>query len=305
QVLRQQAIETGALVDTPEQTVSVEPADTSSGETEDTVVIQPADAEAVYVPQYDSRAVYDTSRYGVGNALLTGAMVFGTVALIDEIFDDDDGWYDYWGCRNCGGWHGKPIIRYPYARLDRNGYIDIDKTVNFNRDIDRERFRNEIGEGGRLTGWQPDEVRRDQARDRLSARGSINTRDIGDRHGDQLRQQLSSRSGAADISRSGSAGALRDTATGARPKGGELSGRDVLKQSGSRKEIAVNRPSQRQAPAKRPSGATQNAPRTALAQHSGRPQSGISQPSLRKNASGARANAASGRSGGGHAIRKR
>lgn len=144
QVMRDQAIDSGALVSGPEQTVEV------SGD--DTVVITPTQSETVYVPQYNPETVYTGPSTGdvVGTALLT----FGTVALIDEIFDDDDDWYDYWGCRNCGGWNGQPIVRNP--DID----IDVDRNIDIDRDIDLG-DRTEIG-------WKPDPERQQEARDKIA-----------------------------------------------------------------------------------------------------------------------------------------
>ena len=96
QVMRAQAINSGALVSSPEVTVSTDPESSA-------VVVQPAKPSVVYVPQYDPQVVYAPS---AGDALATGLVVFGTVALISEIFDDDDDWHGYWGCRDCGGWGG-------------------------------------------------------------------------------------------------------------------------------------------------------------------------------------------------------
>jgi hypothetical protein len=150
QVMRNTAINTGALVDTEQQVV------TRDAVTE-TVVIQPADPQVVYVPQYNPQVVYDNS---LSNALVTGAVTFGTIALISEIFDDDDDWNDYWGCRNCGGWGGGPIIRDPDIDIDVDGDVNIGNRLdvqggdrlNVDRDnlnIDRDRTENTVG-------WRPD-----------------------------------------------------------------------------------------------------------------------------------------------------
>ena len=84
----------------PEQTVVEEPAADGS----DVVVIAPTNPQTVYVPQYVPQQVYpETFGLDVTDLLVGGAITFGAVSLIDEIFDDDDDWDDYWGCRNCGG----------------------------------------------------------------------------------------------------------------------------------------------------------------------------------------------------------
>jgi hypothetical protein len=115
QVMRNTAINTGALVDSEQQVVSRDAAT-------ETVIIQPTDPQVVYVPQYNPQVVYDNS---LTDVLVTGAITFGTVALISEIFDDDDDWDDYWGCRNCGGWGGGPIIRDPDIDIDVDGNVNI------------------------------------------------------------------------------------------------------------------------------------------------------------------------------------
>lgn len=106
QTMRNQAINTGALVSGEEQTVSVD---------DGAVVVQPTDPEVVYVPQYDTQTVYSNN---TGDILGTALITFGTIAIIDEIFDNDDPWNDYWGCRNCGGWGGGPIYRNPDIDID-------------------------------------------------------------------------------------------------------------------------------------------------------------------------------------------
>lgn len=187
QTMRQDAINSGALVSGEEQTVEV---------SQDEIIIQPTDPEVVYVPQYDQNSVFGD----VGDALLTGAIIWGSFTIIDEIFDDDDDWNDYWGCRNCGGWNGQPIIRDP--DID----IDIDGNVNIGNEIDIDRpDRDKDG------GWRPDDKKRDDARDRIGDR-------VGDGEGgrldrpvqtlpamrspqDDLRQSLSDRTGTRDITR--------------------------------------------------------------------------------------------------------
>ncbi|QFT71465.1 DUF3300 domain-containing protein [Ruegeria sp. THAF33] len=182
QVMRDQAIDSGALVSGPEQTVEVSD--------DDTVIITPTEPETVYVPQYNPETVYTGRSTGdvVGAALLT----FGTVALIDEIFDDDDDWYDYWGCRNCGGWGGGPIYRNP--DID----IDVDGNVNIGNDID-------LGDRTNI-GWNPDPDRQQEARNKIAdhkrpegGRGDLPV-NRPDGRTDELRAKLSRESGAADIS---------------------------------------------------------------------------------------------------------
>ena len=183
QVMRDLAIDSGALVSGEEQTVEVIE--------DETIVITPTDPDVVYVPQYVVSDVYTGP--SAGDVLGTALLTFGIVALIDEIFDDDDDWHDYWGCRNCGGWNGNPIVRNP------NVDIDIDGNVNIGDDI---------GIGNRPDiGWKPDPDRVEDARDKIANRERPEDRpgtlpvDRPAGRTDQLREQLSERTGAADISR--------------------------------------------------------------------------------------------------------
>jgi hypothetical protein len=219
QVMRNTAINTGALVDTEQQVV------TRDVVTE-TVVIQPADPQVVYVPQYNPQVVYDNS---LSNALITGAVTFGTIALIGEIFDDDDDWYGYWGCRNCGGWGGGPIIRDPDIDIDVDGDVNIGNRVNLeggdrlnvdrnnvnvdrnNVNIDRDRVENNVG-------WRPDADKSGEAREKIASKrgeGGATTlpleRPASD--SDALRDRLSSQTGTRDIARDQNRepGALRDS----------------------------------------------------------------------------------------------
>ena len=163
QVKRNEAIASGALTDTPQQVITNEA-------NSDVVVIQPANPEVVYVPQYDPQVVYSQPSNGVNDALAGGLMFFGTVALIDNIFDDDDDWHGYWGCRDCGGWGGGPIYRNPDIDIDVDGNVNIGNRLDIDRDkvkIDRDKMKidpDRRPDGG----WQPSKDKSDAARDRIS-----------------------------------------------------------------------------------------------------------------------------------------
>lgn len=171
QVMRAQAIHSGALSSTPEQVVSTD-AETKA------IIVQPANPAIVYVPEYDPEVVYENP---VGGALATGLVVFGTLALMDEIFDDDDDWGNYWGCRNCGGWGNRPIISNPDVDIDINGDVN---------------FGNRVKGGG---GWNPDNDRVIAARERLAVRRGASGRPMPGierpaRRADELRSQLGGKS---------------------------------------------------------------------------------------------------------------
>lgn len=242
----------------------------------------------------------------VGAALLT----FGTVALIDEIFDDDDDWYDYWGCRNCGGWNGQPIIRNP--DID----IDVDRNVNIDRDID---FgdRTDIG-------WQPDPDRKKQAQDKISnhkrpesGRGDLPVNRPEGRT-DELRAKLSRESGAADISRDG-ASRERAAAVAAGAGAGAVAGGALANRGGGKKDLpqvnrgnidrdkaaakqqAVERTKQRPEAAKKPVKQKPQAAKKPQAKKTTqrKPQASKGQ-AMKKKASGKRTHSASNR---GHAAK--
>jgi len=303
QVMRNVAIDTGALVDTEQQLVTRDA-------TTETVIIQPANPQVVYVPQYNPQVVYDNS---LSNALITGAVTFGTIALISEIFDDDDDWNDYWGCRNCGGWGGAPIIRQPDIDIDVDGNVNIGNRLDIeggdrlnidrnNVNIDRDRIETDIG-------WRPDPARSGEAREKIADRrgeGGATTLPLERpaRESDALRERLSAETGTRDITRDRDTTAIRDTVA-ARPAdrpavnrpaasgGGEarakLEGRERLQErSGS--PAALSRPAE----VKRPNVSRPAA--SSAANHA---------PQIARNSSGSRAKAASNRGGAARAKANR
>lgn len=295
--MRAQAINSGALIDTEQQVVEV---------ADDNVIIAPANPDVVYVPQYDPQVVYvENTSNVVGDALLTGAIAFGTFAIMDAIFGNDDYWGgNYWGCRNCGGWGGGPIIRNPNIDIDIDGNVNIGNKVDINRDnIDRDRW----GERGPDGGWQPDTDRQQNARDQISKkRGEggatqlpVNKADLAKR--DKLRSDLAARSGAADISRP-EGGDRAQTLKGAGP-GATAKSRDAIARTGAAKEpAAANRTGAPRPQVKKPAAQKMAAKKPAarnIAQH--KPNG------LAKKAPANRAKAASnrGRTGGGKGARRR
>lgn len=196
QTMRTQAVNSGALLSNDAQEVEVTQ--------DDDVIITPADPEVVYVPEYDPEVVYveDNSNV-VGDAIVTGLITYGTFTILDEIFDDDDDWDDYWGCRNCAGWGGGPIYRDPDIDIDVDGNVNIGNDINIG---DRDRDDIDIGDRRPEDGWRPDKGDRDKARDKISDRRDEGGKtklpvNKGDSRSDALRNKLSAESGAADISR--------------------------------------------------------------------------------------------------------
>ena len=178
QRLRAQAQDVGNLDSNDAQTVTVEG---------DEIYIEPTSEDVVYVPAYDSQAVYSQSSGGKTvvyeddddgwdstDLLITGGIAFGAGMLVNEVFDDDDDWNGYWR-------PGPPPIRWggggfyprPWGPERRPDRVNIGNRVNI--DVDRD---------GR---WQPDSRRRDDARDRLARRDPDDRPRLGDRSaGDRL-----------------------------------------------------------------------------------------------------------------------
>lgn len=310
QAMRLMAIDNGSLVSGDQQTVDVQPADPApaggaeaQAEPEQTVVITPTDAQAVYVPQYNPNTVFSSN---LGGVVATTAVAFGTAALIDDIFDDDDDWGHYWGCRDCGGWNGRPIIRDPDIDLDVDGNVRIGNRVDIDRDntrIDRDNI-----------GWKPDRNKADAARRRI---GENRNPDGSSRlpvkksatRQDNLRRQISDRSGAPDLGRN--PGRLAASA-GARPPN-RANAKHPAKFNTSEKAHAVKR-TKPAAKATRPKASNAKAhatprpaPKKAVAHRAAAPRkpavahhAPAKRSALKKHSSGPRAHAASHR---GHASR--
>lgn len=206
----------------------------------------------VYVPQYDPQVVYAqpvANSNVVGDAIVTGAIAFGTFALIAAIFDDDDDWNSYWGCRNCGGWGGGPIYRNPDIDIDVDGNVNIGNRV----DIDKTDIRNRIDRAPDGS-WKPNERKTSTAREKIAAkRGPEGATKLPIKRkparSDELRNKLSAKSGAADIARPGALPAVENRPSIQRPSARP----DVAKKAAVAKTLPnrpqVNRPAAAQKPA--------------------------------------------------------
>lgn len=125
QRLRAQAKVNGYLVDNEAMTVEE---DAESGN----ITISSANPEVVYVPQYPETVytqpapatpVYVTDDDDWDDYLVTGAVVWGSAIILDDIFDDDD-WdhgHDHW---YGGGGNGNG------NSIDWNGDLNIDNGIN-------------------------------------------------------------------------------------------------------------------------------------------------------------------------------
>jgi hypothetical protein len=232
QRLRAQAAATGYLESNEAQTVSEE---------EGEIAIAPADPEVVYVPAYDPAAafasaptapsyvttqpVYTDPGYSTGDLLTTGAIAFGSAMLVNEIFEDDDDWDDYWDSDSID-WDDDEIYHRPDVDIEGDVNIDRDRIdIDGDRtDIDRERIGNIDPDRVRDGSWQPDPEQRDQARAKLEGRRATGSGEGGGR--------------AALEERRGGAGAA-GLAAGAAVGGGAA--RAKLEKSAARRDAAPPR----------------------------------------------------------------
>ena len=119
QSLRSRAVEAGTLKSTAQQKVEVQPAPppvSSEGEArpaaqQQTVIIQPAQQDVVYAPQYNSATAYGApvqapAGYTGTEMLATGLLSFGAgMALGALINEDDDDWDCGWSDGSGGSVH--------------------------------------------------------------------------------------------------------------------------------------------------------------------------------------------------------
>ena len=103
QVLRAQAQAAGTLKSNGQQTVVVQ------GQT---IVIQPADPQIIYVPQYNPTVVYGAPvavypGYSASDLALTGVLAFGAGIAVGALIGSSDGWgWNNWNCN----WHGGNVV---------------------------------------------------------------------------------------------------------------------------------------------------------------------------------------------------
>ena len=160
QVMRQRSYQSGNLKSNQQQNVTVQnqapgaaPAPASSGEAQTTVVvqpppqtivIQPAQPDVVYVPTYNPTVVYGAPvapypGYSTGAMVATGLISFGLGVAVGAAINGDGccGWgYNSWGC----GWHNSSVTynRNVYVSnsntfVNRNNYYHNNNINNINR----------------------------------------------------------------------------------------------------------------------------------------------------------------------------
>src|SRR5215471_5817206 len=121
QRMRQNAMDSGALQSTPQQTVT-----TAAEAGQNYIEIQPANPNYVYLPVYDPYAVwgppvypYPSIYYGTGAAIAAGVIGFAAGIAIGSL------WYGGWGGWGGWGWHtgwggGNVIINNNF--IQRNNF---------------------------------------------------------------------------------------------------------------------------------------------------------------------------------------
>jgi Protein of unknown function (DUF3300) len=198
QRLRAQAKINGYLVDNEAMTVAEDP---DSG----SITISSANPEVVYVPQYTETVytqpapatpVYVTDDDDWDDILVTGAVVWGSAIILDEIFDDDDwdGDLDHWYGGYDGNGNGNSI--------DWDGDVNIDNGINIGNGNGN---GNGIGNGGGIAGLERPTTLPGQAPDRLGEVDSnrLTNRKEGtfkpsDASRDAAREKIASAKGSKD-----------------------------------------------------------------------------------------------------------
>jgi len=110
QVMRNRALAAGTLKSTPQQTIQVQPAPPASEggggqpSVTQTVIVQPAQPNTVYVPQYNPTSAYGApvaapAGYSGSDLLLTGVLSFGAGILLGSLINNG---HNDWNC----GWYG-------------------------------------------------------------------------------------------------------------------------------------------------------------------------------------------------------
>ena len=320
QRMRAQAMAAGNLASNAAQTVDAEG---------DSISIEPADPQVVYVPTYDPEAAYvappaaapaatepvatqpvvtqpvtTTDGFTTGDLITTGVVAFGSAMLVDAIFDDDDDWDDYW--------RGPPPIHWddddfrPRPDIDVNGDVNIDRS----RDRNRVRIGDRPGTGG---GWEPTADQRAAAQDRLAARQAAGTGRARPAGGlDQAqRDKIRAHGDASDVQRKLQAKAPAAGGRTAQPPTKRPAGSALAPGRGDRVETdrTAARGSTSLKRDQKPAAAKQRASTAAHAKQVSRPSANRTPPRaapekasvLKKQGGGQRARAASAR---GHAGRR-
>lgn len=207
QVMRQRAYQAGNLKSTPQQNVQVEnqpagtePAPASSGEEQQvtvvqsppqTIVIQPAQPDIVYVPSYNPTEVYGAPvpappGYSTEAMVTTGLVSFGVGLLVGAALNNNNdccGWgYNSWNT----GWNNSSVhynnnvyVSNSNTFVNRNNYNNANyNNVNRNKINPNNVNRNDLNRGNNP---QFDQRRNQGVGDRNEGVGNRN-QGVGDRN---------------------------------------------------------------------------------------------------------------------------
>src|SRR3984885_4738712 len=141
QVMRAQAQAAGTLKSNSQQTV------TTQGQT---IIIQPADPQVIYVPQYNPTVVYGAPvaaypGYSGADLALTGVLAFGAGIAVGALISSSDGWgYNNWNTN----WHGGNVTynKNVYVSNTNNYHAWNNNSSNWNKNT------NDYVVDGRMTG---------------------------------------------------------------------------------------------------------------------------------------------------------
>lgn len=238
---RARAAAVGNLESNEAQVVEVE---------DDVITVAPADPEVVYVPTYDTQQVYttpppaqtvvveDSSGSDAGALITTGLLSFGAGMLVNEIFDDNDPWDDYWRGPSRVDWNDGNFYPRPGVNVDGDVNIDVDRG---NIDIDRD------------GAWRPTDERRDEARNKIKDRkgdgklsgakrdgsklSGANTPNLKQRDGNRqkLDQKLKARSGDGKLGKSTSKRKAKTSTKSRKASSSALKGNRKAGLTGSKK----------------------------------------------------------------------
>ena len=126
QTLRNMAMAAGTLKSTDQQKVEVQPAPAAAQgsaqpSVQQTVIIQPAQPNTVYVPQYNPTTAYGApvpapAGYTGSDLLLTGALSFGAGILLGSLINNGN---NNWGCN----WYGGGSGYHSSVKYNNNVYV--------------------------------------------------------------------------------------------------------------------------------------------------------------------------------------
>jgi uncharacterized membrane protein YgcG len=224
QRLRRQAMEAGSLKTTPEQQVIVE---------RETIVIQAANPQVVYVPAYNPTVVYGTWAYPAyppayyyppGYAAGTALLSFGAGMAVGAA------WGYAWG--NCN-WNGGDVD------------VDVNRNTNINNNINRGNYQRGQGQGQGSWQHNPEHRKgvsyRDQGTaqkfNRASTNDAVRSRENYRGHADAGRQDpgrggSDQLGGRQDVGRPGGQDLNRPGGSGGRPETRPAAARDTSGQRG-------------------------------------------------------------------------